>query len=69
MTTGGPVSILACRKEAGMEGQEQEMEWGDEWFALPWDEDDYQKCEEREWGRAAWIEDILVPLDSIESVG
>lgn len=50
-----------------MEGQE--MEWGDEWFALPWDEEDYERSEEREWGRVGWVEDMLVPLDSIVGVG
>lgn len=48
--------------------QDREQEWDQEWFALPWDEDEYQEDEEKVWERMTWYEDLLVPLDSSESV-
>ena len=52
--------------------ENEEWGWGDEWVAAPWDGQDEGEDgwnEEREWGRVGWLEDLLVPLDTIPAVG
>ena len=51
---------------------DQEVEgegWPDDWFAQPWDEDDYEESLEKTWEKMTWVDDLLVPLDSQENVG
>lgn len=50
---------------------EQEVEgvgWTDDWFAQPWDDEDYEPDLERQWEKMTWVDDLLVPLDSTESL-
>lgn len=58
----------SIHQKGGRMEQNEEMGWGDDWFAQPWDEEEYEADPEREWERVTWVEDLLVPLDSIESV-
>jgi hypothetical protein len=65
LTRRGRGLIVIIRKEDGMEQETEEVGQGDEWFALPWDDEDYEVDPEREWERFTWLEDLLVPLDSV----
>lgn len=47
--------------------EQEEMEgggWPDDWFMMPWDDEDYEPSEQKMWERVAWVEDIAVPLDT-----
>lgn len=49
-----------------MEEMEVEgMAWDDDRFMEPWDEGEYEVDPEREWGKFDWLDDELVPVDSI----